>query len=172
MARTLIGQPTVHPTHVTGSDEPAVVVVPFREVHETALVGVVERAVRVAFAGCYAPAMIDRLVEFAARGGLARSAAFGTMLVATQADRPVGTASLEGAWIHSVYVAPDRWGRGIGRALMAALEREARSSGRVEARLLASLPSEGFYQRVGYRTIDAHDLGVGRMIEMAKDLRT
>ena len=55
---------------------------------------------------------------------------------------------------HSLYVAPDRQGRGVGRALLAALEREARARGvwvmigGIEAGNAASI---ALHQKLGFR---------------------
>jgi len=39
--------------------------------------------------------------------------------LAESGDRPVGLLLLEGDWVHSLYVAPDRLGQGVGSALLA-----------------------------------------------------
>ena len=49
-----------------------------------------------------------------------------TVFVATIGNRVVGTASLDGRVVRTVFVAPDVQARGIGKLLMAEVERVAR----------------------------------------------
>ncbi|WP_435063108.1 GNAT family N-acetyltransferase [Halobaculum sp. EA56] len=52
--------------------------------------------------------------------------------------------------VEAVYVDPDRAGEGLGSALLADLEREARERGLRALGLHASLNAVGFYERHGY----------------------
>jgi GNAT superfamily N-acetyltransferase len=54
------------------------------------------------------------------------------------------------ALINATYVDPSAARRGIGRALLAAMENEARAAGFGEVRLNATLNAVGFYARLGY----------------------
>ncbi|XUJ37177.1 N-acetyltransferase family protein [Bradyrhizobium japonicum] len=49
-----------------------------------------------------------------------------TVFVATIGHRVVGTASLDGSVVRTVFVAPDVQAQGIGKLLMAEIERTAR----------------------------------------------
>ncbi len=53
-------------------------------------------------------------------------------------------------FIHAVYVAPDRFGRGVGRSLLRSAEGSIREAGTGEARLNASRNALGFYRSEGY----------------------
>lgn len=53
--------------------------------------------------------------------------------------------------IEACYVAPEAVGSGIGSALLARMEEEARRSGHSVVRLNATLNAEPFYVRMGYR---------------------
>jgi L-amino acid N-acyltransferase YncA len=92
-----------------------------------------------------------------------------TVLVAERADgRIVGFAQLnaaEGA-IDAVYVDPDETRRGAGRALVEALERQARTAGVTSLALDASLNAVPFYEALGYRREcdTRHALGDGHSI--------
>ncbi|MFB3825795.1 MAG: GNAT family N-acetyltransferase [Bryobacteraceae bacterium] len=62
-----------------------------------------------------------------------------------------GQLDPEAAEIISLFVDPDRAGKGIGTALLAALEDAARRSGLKRLRLNSSLNAAGFYESRGYR---------------------
>jgi putative acetyltransferase len=55
--------------------------------------------------------------------------------------------------VNAVYVRPDRAGRGVGRALVAAIEDIVRAGGAAELRLHATLNAVGFYQRLGFAVV-------------------
>lgn len=52
--------------------------------------------------------------------------------------------------VEAVYVLPGRQGEGIGRALLVALEDEARAAGLKRLQLSATLNAVPFYERAGY----------------------
>ncbi|HET6521812.1 MAG TPA: GNAT family N-acetyltransferase [Geminicoccaceae bacterium] len=86
----------------------------------------------------------------------------GTFLVAEEAGGAVvavaGWSPHEerphGAWIRSLFVHPERAGRGLGRRLMAVVEESARASGRTAFAVRASLNAVGFYKAVGYSEVE------------------
>lgn len=89
-----------------------------------------------------------------------RAFATGGAVLAWEGDLAVGSARFQPRpdylYVGRVSVLPDWRGRGIGAAMMTALESHARALGlpeiRVEVRL--SLPSNvALYRRLGYRTI-------------------
>ena len=58
-------------------------------------------------------------------------------------------------WVEEVMVGADRRGTGVGRALMAAVEDRARSSGAAYV-ALATRRAGGFYAALGYRDSAAY----------------
>lgn len=73
-----------------------------------------------------------------------------TYLVAERGERILGYAALRGREVTAVFVHPGAAGRGIGRALLAALERLARRRAVRELIARAALGAVGFYERAGY----------------------
>jgi GNAT superfamily N-acetyltransferase len=95
-----------------------------------------------------------------------------TMLVAVSGKTIVGTGSIEGGLIHTVFVEPKLHGGGIGKMLMKKLEGVARKGGFMTLKLNSSITAEGFYDKLGYRKIGRlHDRNFGTTITMTKILR-
>ena len=92
------------------------------------------------------------------------------ILVATEGDAIVGTASLGSSQVHAVFVHPARQGRGVGTRLMEAVESEARARGERELILYASLSAVAFYEVHGWRTVREHRDGDARLVVMTKSL--
>ncbi len=83
-----------------------------------------------------------------------------------------GVIGLEGTGVYDFFVAPDRQGRGVGRALLGFVEELARRRGIEELHLSSSLTAVGFYERLGYRRTGAQNDGrFGRTVELVKTLR-
>jgi GNAT superfamily N-acetyltransferase len=93
------------------------------------------------------------------------------MFVCLERDRLCGVVGFEDGEIYTFFVAPDRQGRGVGRALLGFIETRA---GRREFRRLkvsASLTAVGFYERHGYRRTGSESDGrFGRTVELVKAL--
>ena len=94
--------------------------------------------------------------------------------VARGPEGPVGVAvaqlvvsTSEGApsaWIEDVYVRPDWWGRGVGRALIGHLLDWAGAAGATRAQLLAdrgNTPALAFYRRLGWQSTQLVTLRLG-----------
>lgn len=77
----------------------------------------------------------------------------GAFLVAEWGKKIVGFSSLLGEEVLSLYVHPDHAGRGVGGALMDAIEEAARKKGVVVLRLNSSLTAVPFYEKRGYRNV-------------------
>lgn len=92
------------------------------------------------------------------------------VLVAAVDGEVVGTASLQGSTVRTVFVAPRCQGRGIGAALMTRVERRANAREIVKLVVPSSVTAEGFYRRIGYTKVSDRYSGAERTIIMEKDL--
>src|SRR5215475_6363099 len=81
------------------------------------------------------------------------------VFVATSGQRIVGTASLDGGTVHAVFVAPEVQRCGVGRRLMAEVERAARSEGTATLVVQSSVTAVPFYARLGFKTVRDHHYG-------------
>lgn len=87
----------------------------------------------------------------------------------------VGVCSPEMGLINATYVAPGMMRRGVGRALMSAMEARLLDASAGEARLNATLNSVAFYRSLGYRnevpTLNRLPSGIALpCVEMSKPL--
>jgi putative acetyltransferase len=72
--------------------------------------------------------------------------------------------------LRACYVAPEAARRGVGTALVRAIEHEARARGVSFLDLEASINAEAFYSRLGYESLGrgAHALRTGRLMTCVK----
>jgi GNAT superfamily N-acetyltransferase len=87
---------------------------------------VILRTLRETNAKDYAREIIERVEHSFSPSAVLQLIGKRTVIVATIGRRVVGTASLEGSIVRTVFVAPDVQVRGIGKLLMAEIERTAR----------------------------------------------
>lgn len=78
------------------------------------------------------------------------------MFVALVDGELLGTASLDGRVVRSVFVDPAYHGHGLGRQLMAAVEQAALDSGLTSLVVPSSVTAEGFYARLGFVRVREH----------------
>jgi len=76
-----------------------------------------------------------------------------TVFVAVIGSRVVGTASLDGSMVRTVFMSPDVQARGIGKLLMAEVERTARERDIPRLAVPSSLSAETFYVQLGFRAV-------------------
>ncbi len=76
----------------------------------------------------------------------------------------LGFGGLNGAEITRVYIAAAAQGRGIGSAIMEALEREARQRAIETLEAKASPSSVSFYEKLGFRTIKPGRYKTGKAV--------
>ncbi|MFT4065920.1 GNAT family N-acetyltransferase [Paraburkholderia sp.] len=93
-----------------------------------------------------------------------------TVFVATLEKRIVGTASLDGSVVRTVFVSPDLQHQGIGRLLMEQVEREARAAGVKVLAVPSSVTAGQFYSRLGFKPVREDYYGEERTIVMERNL--
>ncbi|MBX7144342.1 MAG: GNAT family N-acetyltransferase [Oligoflexia bacterium] len=89
------------------------------------------------------------------------------------ADQPLALGILGGHEIRACYVTPDVVGKGFGKAILLALEAEARRRGIAKLELGSTRHALEFYRRNGYKQTSAEELllrGVIPYIPMEKML--
>ena len=140
---------------------------PLRDADAPAVRSLVHATIERSYAGVYPPRAVAFFKEFHSEEKIRDRARTGTVLVAEQAGRIVATGARVGTEIFAVFVDPDLQGAGLGRALMARLETDARAAGIAEALLGVSLPSRAFYGRLGYQMTAerSRDLGGGERLD-------
>ncbi|MFT4003771.1 MAG: GNAT family N-acetyltransferase [Rhizobium sp.] len=145
---------------------------PASETDADAISDVIISALRQTNSSDYPAHIIDRVVEnfcpAAVRELLGRRIVF----VAVDGGRIVGTASLDGAVVRTVFVAPTAQGRGIGAGLMAAVERAAAAGGIAALTVPSSITARGFYEKLGFDELGDRFHGDERTIIMRRSLKT
>lgn len=92
------------------------------------------------------------------------------VLVAEEQGCVIGTASLDGDVVRTVFVAPGEQGRGVGRRLMERIEALARERGVRLLRVPSSITAEGFYAGLGFRFVQEIIRGEERTLVMERSL--
>ncbi|TNC15950.1 GNAT family N-acetyltransferase [Methylobacterium terricola] len=92
------------------------------------------------------------------------------VFVAEGEDGIVGTASLDGRVVRTVFVAPKHQGIGIGKALMAAVEMEAVEQEIAALTVPSSVTAEKFYAKLGFTAVRESYHGDERTIIMERAL--
>lgn len=102
----------------------------------------------------YTPAQIRAWSSNKRPGNARRSMAEGeAMFLALVGVRTAGFAGFKDREVRAVYVHPQFARRGVGTALLAALERTARRRGVRCLRLSSSVTAAPFYRAMGYATV-------------------
>jgi predicted N-acetyltransferase YhbS len=92
------------------------------------------------------------------------------VFVAAKGDDIVGTASLDGRVVRTVFIKPECQSRGIGRALMAQVERVAIEKGVTVLAVPSSVTAEPFYAKLGFNAVRDSYHGEERTIVMERPL--
>lgn len=135
-----------------------------------AISSLIIRALRESNAKDYPPSVIARVQQGFDPEAILLMLVKRRVLVAENRQTVLGTGSLDGDMIRSVYVDPAHQGQGIGRLLMAELERAAIAAGVERLKVPSSLTAEGFYTRLGFRAIREITEGEERTIVMERGL--
>src|SRR5262249_45401008 len=131
---------------------------------------VILRALRETNAKDYADEIIERVERSFSPSAVRQLIGKRTVFVATIGSRVVGTASLDGSVVRSVFVAPDVQARGIGKLLMAEIESTARARNILKLAVPSSVSAENFYARLGFRAVRDSYYGDERTIIMEREL--
>ena len=133
---------------------------------------VIIEALRVSNARDYSPDVIAKVAQNFTAEHVERLIATRQVLVATRDQQVLGTASLDGHVVRTVFVAPSMQGEGIGRALITTIEQLAREQG-IEALLVpSSLTAQGFYRQLGFVLLREVVEGDERTLVMTRQLLT
>jgi predicted N-acetyltransferase YhbS len=130
---------------------------------------IVLRAVRETNARDYPASVIDRLAATLPEK-IASKLEEWRAYVAVLDGRTVGTGSLNGQTVSSVFVHPDHQGRGIGGKLMDAIEAAANAESKGVLTLQSSVTAEAFYAKRGFAVVRESFCGEERTIHMSKDI--
>jgi GNAT superfamily N-acetyltransferase len=131
---------------------------------------VILRGLRETNAKHYANEIIERIERSFSPRAVLQLIGKRTVLVAAIGSRVVGTASPDGRVVRSVFVAPDAQARGIGKLLMAEIERTARERNIPVLAVPSSVTAEAFYARLGFRAVRDSYHGDERTIIMEQVL--
>lgn len=131
---------------------------------------VILRALRETNARDYPDEVIERVGRSFSPAAVSQLIGKRTVFVATIDGGIVGTASLDGSVVRTVFVAPDVQGRGVGRQLMAEVERTARQRNIAVLAVPSSVTAEAFYARLGFRAVRDSHHGDERTIIMQRSL--
>lgn len=130
----------------------------FREEDLPAVHRLILRALREVNARDYPPARIEEMAAGLGPDTLRERARQGHSYVACLGGRPVGCGTVASYWgsvresiLLTVFVSPEAQGRGVGRAIVRALEGDGYFLRAQRVEVPASLTAWPFYQKMGYR---------------------
>ncbi len=131
---------------------------------------VILRALRETNAKDYSGEIIARVASSFSPRAVLQLIGKRTVFVATVGSRLVGTASLDGSVVRTVFVAPDVQAQGIGKLMMAEIERTARERNLPSLTVPSSITAEPFYARLGFKAVRDSYHGDERTIIMERSL--
>ncbi|MGY3077264.1 GNAT superfamily N-acetyltransferase [Bradyrhizobium sp. LM6.10] len=131
---------------------------------------VILRALRETNPKDYTDEIIGRVERSFSPGAVRKLIGKRTVFVAIIGSRLVGTASLDGSVVRTVFVAPDVQAQGVGKLLMAQIERTARERNIPALTVPSSVTAETFYARLGFNAVRDSYYGDERTIIMERVL--
>lgn len=131
---------------------------------------VVISALRQSNAGDYPPDVIAQVEQSFSAPAVASLMGKRQVYVATIDQQVVATASLDGAVVRTVFVAPQHQGFGIGRQLMDAIHQAAVFANLEALHVPSSITAEGFYASLGFEKVRDEFHGAERTIIMRRAL--
>jgi N-acetylglutamate synthase-like GNAT family acetyltransferase len=130
---------------------------------------VILRTLRETNAKDYAREIIERIEHSFSPSAVLELFGKRTVFVATIGSRVVGTASLDGSVVRTVFVSPDVQARG-NKLLMAEIERTARERNIGRLAVPSSISAETFYAQLGFTAVRDSYYGEERTIIMERSL--
>jgi N-acetylglutamate synthase-like GNAT family acetyltransferase len=131
---------------------------------------VILRALRETNAKDYSDEIIERVERSFSPCAVVQLISKRTVFVATVNGRIIGTASLDGSVVRTVFVNPDVQAKGIGKLLMAEVERAALEPSILSLTVPSSVSAETFYAGLGFRAVRESYYGDERTIIMERSL--
>ena len=92
----------------------------------------------------------------------------GDVLVAEVDGAIAGFAALEGSELDGLFVEPDRWAQGIGRALVEAAVHHARRRGVTLVTVVSGPSAQAFYERCGFSVEGEEQTRFGPAVRMSR----
>lgn len=144
---------------------------PYRSADAEAVSEIIRTTMRISNSADYTPERLQPLIDYFSPAKVEQINQTRTCLVAEEAGEILATAGLEDNELVTFFVLPQHQGRGIGSALLQALEEAARQQGIDEIVVDASITGTPFYERHGYRrTGHTYDGTAGPQIGLRKRL--
>jgi predicted N-acetyltransferase YhbS len=146
-----------------------------REGEAEAISAVILSALRETNAKDYSQDIIARVERSFDPASVRRLVDNRTVFVAIRGEEVVGTASLDGAVVRTVFVSPSAQGQGVGTRLMAEIERTARINGIAVLAVPSSITAEPFYAKLGFKAVrdsyhgDERTITMERTLELSQD---
>ncbi|AHL75425.1 GNAT family acetyltransferase [Stutzerimonas stutzeri] len=131
---------------------------------------VIVAALRTTNAKDYSQAVIEQVETSFSPSAVAVLIGKRMVFVALEGNTVIGTASLDGQVVRTVFVRPQSHGQGIGSLLMNTVEQTARRLGIETLSVPSSVTAELFYKRLGYSAVRETFHGEERTIVMERYL--
>lgn len=144
---------TIRPAHEDDADEISAVIL---------------HTLREANAKDYGSEIIERIERSFSPSAVLQLIGNRTVFVAAIGSRVVGTASLDGSLVRTVFVSPDVQAQGVGKLLMAEIERTARERNIPKLTVPSSLSAETCYVQLGFKAVRDSYCGDERAIIMER----
>jgi GNAT superfamily N-acetyltransferase len=125
-----------------------------------AVKGLIERTMDKNYKGLFSREVMEYFGQFHGDVNCLQVAIQGHTLVAEQDGQVVGTGSVVDDYILRVYIEPTLQKQGIGKLIMAALEKLARERGEKKVKLRATQISKDYYRKMGYVILEKNLEGV------------
>ncbi|MBY5363684.1 GNAT family N-acetyltransferase [Rhizobium leguminosarum] len=136
----------------------------------SAISNVIAAALRESNAKDYSPTVIQRIERNFDPTAIVALINRRKVFVAVSARKVIGTASLDGDVIRTVFVSPAAQRQGVGTKLMAVIEELAREAGVGTLSVPSSVTAEQFYLGLGYQAVHDCFHGEERTIIMQRVL--